>query len=382
MKKMKLLVITPYFYPKIGGLENYAFNISKGLMKDYNYEMVVITSNHESKEYKEEKLGGIKIYRLPYQFKISNTPISFRWKIQIKKIIEKENPNVINAHTPVPFISDIACRVAHKLKIHFVLTYHNDLVKDNFFVNLICKTYYLILGNKTLKLSNKIIATSQYYAENSPYLFNHLDKIEIVSPGVNIPKEKINQKTKKEKIVLFVGQLDKTHHHKGLNYLIEAIQKVKKNIEDVKLVVIGSGDNLEEYKQQVKLFNLKNNVKFLGRASDSELSKNYNIANAIILPSYNSSEGFGMILIEGMAHKKPVIGTTVGGIPYVIKNNVDGLLVPPKDPETLSKTIIKILNNPTSAKQMGENGYKKVKENFTWNKKAKETNKILKEFAK
>ena len=170
MKKIKLLVVTPYFYPKIGGLENYAFNIAKNLMKNYNYEVVVITSNHESKEYKEENLEGMKIYRLPYQFKVSNTPISFKWKRQIKEIIEKENPDIINAHSPVPFISDVACRVAHKKKIPFLLTYHNDLIKENILLNLICKKYYWFIGNKTLNQSDKIIATSEYYSNNSPYL--------------------------------------------------------------------------------------------------------------------------------------------------------------------------------------------------------------------
>ena len=70
-RKIKLLVVTPYFYPKVGGAENYEKSILNILMNLYNYEIVVITSNHESKEYKEENLEGMKIYRLPYQLKIS-----------------------------------------------------------------------------------------------------------------------------------------------------------------------------------------------------------------------------------------------------------------------------------------------------------------------
>ncbi|GAI59614.1 unnamed protein product, partial [marine sediment metagenome] len=65
--------------------------------------------------------------------------------------------------------------------------------------------------------------------------------------------------------------------------------------------------------------------------------------------------------------------------PHVIDNNENGLLVPPKDPEALAKAIIKILKNPKLAKKMGENGYKKVKENFLWNKQIKKTKKIIEE---
>ncbi|MBU4347888.1 glycosyltransferase family 4 protein [Patescibacteria group bacterium] len=373
-QKAKLMVVTPYFYPKIGGMENYAYNIAKGLKKQFGYEIVVVTSNHEEKKYKEEVLAGMKIYRLPIQFKVSNTPISFKWKKDIKEIIEKEKPNIINAHTPVPFISDVTARVCGD--VPFVLTYHNDLVKGNLLLNLVCKEYYLFMGNKTLNKSAKIIATSEYYSHNSPHLKKRLEKIKIVSPGVNLPKNNIFRKNKNQ--IIFVSQLDKTHTHKGLNYLIESIQEVKKNIKNIKLIVIGSGDNLEEYTQQVKLFHLENNVKFLGRISNEELSKEYSKSEISVLPSYSSSEGFGMVLIEGMAHKCVAIGSRVGGIPCAISENKDGLLVSPKDSNALANAIIKILKDKKLAKKMGEAGYKKVKENFTWDKKAKEMNGIIK----
>jgi glycosyltransferase involved in cell wall biosynthesis len=376
-KKIKLLVVAPYFPPSIGGVQNYAYNISKGLIKDYNYEIVIITYNHENpKEYKEELLDGMKVYRLPRQFKISNTPISFKWKKQIKKIIEKEKPDIINAHSPVPFIADVACRVAHKKGIPFLLTYHNDLVKDNFILDLICKKYYWLMGNKTLTQSTKIIATSEYYANNSPYLKKRLNKISIISPGVNLPAKSNFNKIKNQ--LIFVSQLDKTHKHKGLNYLIESINLIKDRINDIKLNVIGTGNNTEEYKEQVKRLGLDNNIKFLGKISDEELSRKYGESEIIVLPSYNSSEGFGMVLIEGMAHKCVAIGTRVGGIPYAISENKDGLLVAPKDSQELANAIIKILENTKLAKKMGEKGYKKVKENFTWKILTKKMNEVIK----
>jgi glycosyltransferase involved in cell wall biosynthesis len=365
----KLLVVTPYFYPKIGGLENYAYNIAKGLKQDHGYKIVVVTSNHEDKTYKEETLEGIKIYRLPRQLKVSNTPISFKWKKQIKEIIEKEKPDVINAHSPVPFISDVACRIAHQKKIPFVLTYHNDLVKENWLLNLVCKSYYWFMGNRTLNQADKIIATSEYYVAISAHLKKRKNKIQIVSPGVNIPN--IKPKPIKDSI-LFVGQLDKTHLHKGLNYLIDAVSEIRK----VKLIVVGKGDNLENYIQLAKEKNIS--ALFTGSISDKELTEFYNDTTLTVLPSYNQAEGFGMILIEAMACKKPVVGTNVGGIPYVIHNNKDGLLVPPKDSKALAEAIIKLLKNPKLAKQMGANGYKKVKENFTWQIQVKKTKEILK----
>jgi len=77
--------------------------------------------------------------------------------------------------------------------------------------------------------------------------------------------------------------------------------------------------------------------------------------------------------LEAMACKKPVIGTNVGGVPFLIDNNKNGLLVPPRDPQALADAIIKILENPKLAKEMGENGYKKVSQGFTWGMQAAKT---------
>jgi glycosyltransferase involved in cell wall biosynthesis len=232
------------------------------------------------------------------------------------------------------------------------------------------------MGNKTLRLSNKIIATSKFYAENSPYLKKYSSKINIISPGVQLPNAKEFKKIKDQ--VLFVGQLDKTHTHKGLNYLIDSINKVKNEIKDVKLYVIGKGDNLEHYEEYVNKLGLQDNIIFTGFVSDKELDNYYTKSEIIVLPSSNNAEGFGMVLIEGMAHKCVSIGTNVGGIPYVINNNKDGLLVPPKDPKALAEAITKLLKNQTLAGKIGENGYKKVKENFTWKIQVKETDRVLK----
>ncbi len=379
---MKIMVVTPYFFPHIGGVQNYAYNISKGLKDKYKWKIVIITSNREEKKYIEEKIDGIKIYRLSRWFKISNTPINPMWYFQIKNIIKKEKPDVINAHTPVPFISDVAARICNN--IPFILTYQNDLTKGNIFLNLLCKLYYFAIGNDTLNISDKIIASSKYYAQNSTYLKKYFKEIGIVPPGVDVLKFNLNvnkgylkKKYGNHHFALFVGQLDKSHIHKGINYLLDAISLVKKEFENIVLLVVGKGDNIKNYKNSAQKLSIEKNVIFTGFVPIDRLPEYYAGSNVTILPTLNNSEGFGMVLIEAGACGKPVIGTSVGGIPLVISDQKTGLLVPPKDPEALAKAIIKILKNPKLAKKMGENGYKKVKENFTWDKQIEKTKKII-----
>ncbi|MFA6570504.1 MAG: glycosyltransferase family 4 protein [Bacteroidota bacterium] len=385
---MKLLTVIPYFPPHIGGTENYAYNICKGLKDEYDWKIVVVTSNHGEKNYVEEKINGIKIYRLAPLFRISNTPINPFWYFQVKRIIEKEKPNIINAHTPVPFIADIAARTCGK--IPFVLTYHGDLTKENLILNLFCKLYYFIIGNNTLTKADKIIATSKYYAKNSPYLNTYINEIGIVPPGVDthnfnlkVNKGYLKKKYGNHHYVLFVGQLDKTHIHKGINYLLDAILLIKKKIKDIKLIVVGKGDNIKNYKKYVQKISLEKNVIFTGFVSSNKLPEYYTGSNVTVLPTNNSSEGFGMVLLEANACGKPIVGTNVGGIPCVIDNYINGLLVPPKNPQALADAITKILTNPSLAKKMGEKGYKKVIKNFTWEKQINKTRELIeKEFFK
>lgn len=367
---MKILMVTPYFYPSIGGVQNYVLNISNGLKKKYRCEVVIVTTtNHKQSEIIE--VQGFKVYRMPYWIKLSNTPINPLWYFSISKIIKQEKPDIINAHTPVPFISDMAARAKGKSK--FILTYHNDLSKSNYILSMFAKLYYLLLGNKTLFMSDKIITTSTLYADKSVYLRNFKDKLEVVSPGVDLTTFNvknvhpvIKNKYSKNKNILFVGSLDKTHNHKGLEFLIESMADLKFKMEKVKLLVIGEGDNKAFFQSMAEKLNLNDSIDFLGKVDSKFLPSFYNISDVLVLPSINDSEGFGMVLLEAGACNKPVIGTYAGGMPYLIKNGFNGYLAKPKDVNSLSKCILKILNDHKVAKVLGENGYKKVKEKFTW----------------
>jgi len=374
MKKIKLLVVTPYFYPKIGGIEKHTYNLYNGLRKKLGYEIVIITSNHESKEYKEETFEGMKIYRLSYQFKVSNTPISLKWKGQIKEIIKKEKPSIIMAHSPVPFISDVT--ILSNKKIPSILKYHSgSMKKERFsFSNLIIFIYEKIFLRKLLKKSDYIICTSDFVMNN--FLKNYKNKSRTITPSVDLEvfkakNHKINSK------ILYVGRMDKTSKWKGINYLIGAIKIVKQKIPDVKLNLVGEGDALQDYMDQANKLNLNKNISFLGALGGNKLVAKYNYSNLLVLPSISEAESFGMVLIEAMACKKPVVGSNIGGIPYVIDNGKNGLIIPPKNSQALAEAIIKILENPKIAKKMGEEGYKKVKEKFNLNNQIEETNKVI-----
>ena len=372
---MKIVVVTPYFYPHIGGAENYAYNIAKGLKKEYNWEIVVITSNHEEKKYIEQKINEIKIYRLPQWFKISNTPVNPMWLFGIHSILIEEQPDIINAHSPVPFISDITFLIAGKIPL--VITYHSgSMIKQSSILNPLIALYELLFLPMLFRKSQKIICYSPDFMKRNLNIYKA--KVNCIPPGVDTKVFKLSEK-RSTNDVLFVGRIEKNSDWKGINYLFEAISIVKQIKPEISLRLVGPGDRVDYFEMYAQKLGINKNVKFVGSKINSGLALEYQQSKVIVLPSITESESFGIVLIEAMACKKPVIGSNIGGIPHVIDNNENGLLVPPKDPEALAKAIIKILKNPKLAKKMGENGYKKVKENFLWNKQIKKTKKIIEE---
>ena len=380
---MKILMVAPYLYPEVGGLESYVYNISKRMV-ERGFDVTILCSTRDRIDEKKD-LDGIKVIGLRPNFILSNTPIRLDLFFTMSKLVKENDFNIINAHTPVPFYADVAAMVSKIQKIPFVLTYHNDNIKNTFAMNIIANVYNYSFNLITLKLSKFTITPSPYCYNESKFLKKFKNKLRWIPPGVDINKYDIGNSFKihddhgiprSSKIVLFVGQMSKAHAHKGIDDLIKSFKRILDDAKEAYLVLVGKGNMILEYKKMCQSYGILDNVIFTGFVDEIELIEYYKNSDIIILPSTTVQEGFGMVLIEGNACGKPVIGTRVGGIQYVIKDGETGLLVPPKNPEALAGAIIKILNDKDLAKKMGENGRRLVEERYTWKRVAEMTEKV------
>jgi glycosyltransferase involved in cell wall biosynthesis len=384
---MKVLIVAPYFYPHPGGVETYSLNIARQLMRA-GWEVVVVTSDYSDLPL-EQTIEGIKIYRLKRMATISNTPIGWHWRAQLKKIYAAEKPDIINGHVPVPYLADVAERC--RGRIPFVLTYHNDLVKSQPLQKLVTDTLNRTVVSRTLRRSDHIIATSQYYVDASPLLSKFADKVSVVSPGVDAkffnPRVRpvaLNAKYRNERIILFVGSIGKNQQHKGLDTLIQTFARLhaKKEFQDTRLVVIGAGDGSSIYIRQAEALKIREYVEFTGYIEDGLLAQYYKRADVFAMPSKDRNEGFGMVFMEASAVGTPVIGTDVGGIPYAIQDNITGLVIPPDDVKALKRALAKLLTDSKLAGRLGGAGARRAAAEFDWPLLGKRTADILRQTAK
>ena len=346
---MKILFIATYFPPSLGGVENYVFNIALGLKQTYNAEVVVVTANARSKIVSIEDYCGMKVYRLPVMMRVSNTPLNPLWYFTLKNIIREEKPDIINAHQPVMFMGDITAFLVGK--IPFVLTYHaGTMKKKKLPIDIIIHLYETFVLPHTAKKASRIICASCFVRDT--VLKKYASKITIISPAVNTSLYKPDPEVKREeKLVLFIARHKTMYRMKGLYYLIDAI----KMLPGVRLHIVGEVDESSD-----------ENIEFVGVKQGEDLVKEMQKASVMVLASLAHMESFGMVLIEAMACGTPVVGTNIGGIPEVIRDNVDGFIVAPCDSNALAHAISKIVSNREVAARMGHAGEAKVRENFTW----------------
>jgi glycosyltransferase involved in cell wall biosynthesis len=382
---MKVIIVAPHFHPRVGGVETYALHIATELVRLGWQVVIVTTSGHGRPE--RATVAGLTTYRLPVALTVSNTPIGFSWRRRLRQIFRLEKPDVITAHTPVPYLADLAQRTSGS--VPFVLTYHNDLHKDALVSKLIVAALHRTMIDRTLRRATKIIATSDDYVRQSRYLRPHAARVAVVPPGVDtatfrpdvVVADDLAARYAGQRVVLFVGSLNRSQRHKGLDLLIRAFARLAADYQDARLVIVGTGDGLELYRALAAQAGLADRVTFTGYVASAELAQYYKLATVFAMPSTDRSEGFGMVYAEASAVGTAVIGARVGGVPFAVRHNQTGLLVPPRSVDDLGRALRELLDDDALAGRLGAAGAARAKEEFAWGPLGERTSDIFKELA-
>lgn len=239
---------------------------------------------------------------------------------------------------------------------------------------------------KTINSANKILCVAHWQVKRGLELGIPEEKLRCIPMGVDINKfmprnkEKIRQdfKIPEQKIILFVGQLNK---EKGVNYLFEAISKVVSKSyhkKDVRVIIIGEGSEKENLMNLSKQLGIMNLVTFTGTVIGELLAKWYSLADLFVLPSL--TEGRPNVINEAMASECTIVATNICGISEQVKDGYNGFLVEPNNIDMLAEKISYLLNNETEMIRMGRNSRKRIiEEDWTWEGYAKRAKSIYSE---
>jgi len=167
-------------------------------------------------------------------------------------------------------------------------------------------------------------------------------------------------------LILYVGNLIP---RKGVRFLIDALKRLPPNIP-AKLLILGEGTDRPKLEAQVRELGLNGRVSLPGRVPDPDLHRALREANVFVLPSIvdkrGDTEGLGVVLLEAMSYRVPVIGSAIGGITDIIADGETGLLVPPEDSAAIAAAVQRIASEPALAERLADAGSRRVRERFGW----------------
>ena len=370
---MKIIQVSPYFYPHIGGVETHVRCLSEKLIKR-GHEVSVITSKLSGETAEHEVIDGIEIYRIKPLLNRCNTPVMPR----LVKAVLSQRADVVHGHIPPPFSEYFAARACKRKNIPYVITYHCDLEIPSIINKPVTGLYRHTIGRYALHHTDKIIVTTRTYGATSRAIWKFDPAI--IPMAVDAVEFNPNNKGREEiieryhlgdkKIVLYVGRIKA---HKGLEQLVEYAKYTDKNI---KYLIVGAGDLTPILRVQIKKLGVQDKIILTGKISNEDLPKYYAACDMFVLPSISRLEAFGIVGLEAMASGKPVIISDIPGVREVISDNIEGILVNPLDARDIADKITILCEDDKLRAQMGSAGRKRVEERFEWSKVVRQIEKV------
>ena len=370
----------------IGGISPHVFYLSKSLAKN-GMKVHVVTCDFPGAP-AHETIDGVEVYRVD-SYK-NPSPDFATWVYLMNLNMQKEaaaiaakleeKVDVFHAHDWLVATAGIGLK--HVFRKPLLVTMHSTEIGRRDGIHTGTEK---MIGETEAWLTYeawKVICCSQYMVSHVKWAFGVPDdKLVMVPNGVDMQvyDEAAREDLKpfrsafalpEEKLVLFVGRLV---YEKGAHVLINAIPKILEKV-NAKFVIVGSGYMKDQLSTIVRSMGLEHKVLFTGFVDEETLLKLQCCANVSVVPSL--FEPFGIVALEAMAAKSPVVVSDTGGLGEIVDHDVTGVKVYPNNTESLAWGITKVLLDEKYRNSLRENAYKRIQEKYDWDKIAQQTKQI------
>lgn len=338
---LKVALVSPYGYPHPGGVNDHVRNQWEQL-RSLGHDAWIITSKYGKERESEGHILRLGTgWAFPANGSIGRVTLGWRFKEQAREILAEHAFDVLHFHEPlVPFLSPTVLDQSETVN---VATFHA--------FGGFSPSYWVGRrwgGQLAEKLHGRIAVSgaarhfiSRYFPGDYRIIPNGVD---VERYATAKPMEELRDGTLN---ILFVGRLEE---RKGFLHLLKAYHRLRKRHVDARLLVIGGGVKLREYKRYVGLRQIRD-VEFLGRVSDDDKARYFATADIFSAPS-TGQESFGIVLLEAMAAGVPIVASDIHGYKNVVQRDVTGLLVEPRNHRQLAAALYALARDPELRREM------------------------------
>jgi glycosyltransferase involved in cell wall biosynthesis len=362
---MRIAHVTATFPPYASGTGNVCFYNARELARR-GHDVTVFTAAVAGAPARETR-DGFEVRRLRPLVRVGNAPLLPQLVTVLRGF------DLIHLH--YPFISGAELvRLASLVHgVPFVMTLHNDLIGDGARAPLFT-AYQKASAWLTVRHAACLCAVSMDHYRSSRLrasvgnvrlkaveIPNGVDTDRFTPTGESGVRDRYHI-PEDAGLALFVAALDRAHHYKGLDRLLQAMASLD---EDAWLLVVGEGELRARYEEQARTLGVAHRTVFAGAVPHDRLPPFFRDADVGVLPSC-APESFGMVLIEAMACGIPVIASESPGVRSVVSDGADGLLAQPGDVAGLAAALRSLLADPALRRAMGQRGRAKVEAKYAW----------------
>lgn len=370
----RILIMTGYYYPHIGGSVVHIHEIAKRLVK-LGHTVDVVTSN-SAKTLEHEVIEGVRIHRLPsFSILAGNYEIILPGMTFFRVIyaLLKRKNDIVLTYTRFHVTTLLGLLISKTMRIPHI---HTELgsshsVLTNRIICLLSEWYDHTLGSLVMKNADQVICNCKASKKFLLHLGVKDQRIKVIKSGVDLnlfsrKESKWKSKLNLDADAVVITIVSRLIYAKGVQDAIYAFPRIKQEVKNAKLLIVGDGNYRIHLESIVPAVNGEDII-FLGELSQKDVSSIYNITDMIINPSYSESL-ISYSVCEAGAIGVPSLSTDVGGAREIIKEGISGLLFQPKNTVELSDKAQKLLLNPELRRNIGENIQQIIVNNYDWDK--------------
>lgn len=392
-QQLTVMMLTWEYPPRIiGGISPHVYHLSKSLAEN-DVKVYVVTCDFPGTP-QHEIVDGVEVFRID-SYK-NPSPNFATWVYLMNINMQKEAAHLVNRlggevdvfHAHDWLVANAGIGLKHVFRKPLLATIHSTEIGRRDGIDL---DYERMIHETEAWLTYeawRVICCSDYMVSHVGWAFNlPEDKLIMIPNGVNIQQYTANKggdlesfrrrfASSGEKMVLFVGRLV---YEKGIHIFVNAVPKVLEKV-DAKFIVVGNGYMKKSLSNLVEGMGLADKVVFTGFVDDETLRKLQICADVSVVPSL--FEPFGIVALEAMAAKTPVVVSDTGGLAEIVEHDVTGVKVYPEDPDSLAWGIQKVLLDKDYAEKIRDNAYKRVQQKYNWNRISRKTKAIYRSVLK